>query len=310
MSDFCGIPGSRLICRVIRAVERELETFYVTPDEIKLIKQAIKEYSSSSNCNNMLVMDISSHLNNICEDMLIEYRAGRWHNNTQSPLYLLPSEINVVIDILEYKDEIAEQLETLIKYLNDRYIIIQGLAGSKQGQNIPSRSDHWNKIYTYYKQRLDGVTFGQRTLPRNKFMYRRITMGYPYSSQKKEMYEAMYHCNNIYDNKEEQEICEFICNSITESLLYEGEDYIYIHIFETQYIIDTLKNMREHFSNNNENDKRNSINFLLNQLTPIPLNFSSKESKEYEKFMALAPAQKMKKIQTAWKEPFNSPAKA
>lgn len=142
MSDFCGIPGSRLICRVMRAVEREMETFYVTPDEIKLIKQAIKEYRSSSNCNDMLVMDISSHLKSVCEDMMIEYRAGRWHNNTQSPLYLLPSEIDIVIDILEYTDEIAEQLETLIKQLNDRSVIIQSLAGSRQGQKIPSRSDH------------------------------------------------------------------------------------------------------------------------------------------------------------------------
>lgn len=133
-------------------------------------------------------------------------------------------------------------------------------------------------------------------------------MGYPYSSQKKEMYEAMYHFNNIYDDKVEQEICEFICNSIAESLLYEGEDYIYIHIFETQYIIDALKNMNEYFANNNEYDKRNSINFLLQQFTRIPLNFNGKESKEYEKFMSLASAQKIKKLKAAWKEPYNSPA--
>lgn len=292
----------------MRAVEREMETFYVTPDEIKLIKQAIKEYSLSSNYNDMSILGILTHLKNICEDMLIEYRAGQWRNNTQSPLYLLPSEIDIVIDILEYNDEIAEQLETLIKQLNDRSIIIQSLAGSRQGQKIPSRSDHWNKIYAYYKQRLDRVTFGQRTLPRDENMYRKITLGHPYSSYKKEMYQAMYHCNNIYDDEEEQEIREFICNSIAESLLYEGEDYIYIHIFETQYIIDALKSMMNYLGRKNESSKQNNTRCLLEKFTPIPLNLGNKESKEYEKFMTLTPAQKMKKLKAAWKEPYNSPA--
>lgn len=297
MPDFCGIPHSRLICRKIRAAEKEIETFYVTTDEIKLIRQAINEYSSSLGHNDMLVMDISTHLDNVCKDMLDEYKSGQWKNHLELPLYLLPSEFEVVMDILQFKKQIAQELQDLLKDLDNRLGIIQSTS------KVPFRSEQWDKLYAAFNQRMDGITFGQRTLPREEVMYRKIELGFPYSSEKREMYEAMYHCDNIYKDKEDQEICKFICDSIADSLLYEGEDYVFVHIFETQYMIDVLKSMMDSLQNEIGFYKLQHTRILLEKFTPIPLNFKGKESKEYEKFMKLDPTKKLKKIKALWKAP-------